>query len=769
MHLQSRVRRTTMVIAAIITNLQVASAQAPQSDSSRIDRLVALAKLWAAVTYFHPYLADRTDIDWDGALVSAIPKVDSAQDRAQYSAAIADMLAVIRDPVTRVLNGAPPAPQYSAAPSGRQPTVRRTANGILVVAMTNYAELQDVDSTLVRLAALKKQLPTARAVIFDLRPSVPPSKDETEMVSYEISLIGLGGWFTTTALDVPAERRRMHVGYVSDSPGEGYSSGFYEEHRLPIVPGNGARDIPVVFIVGPGADLPDMALASQAAGRAAIVAEGSSDEDASVSTQTVNLPDSVQSQIRLGDLVYENGARGYRPTLTVPLSGRTGEQNPAFRAALRLATTVSFPSPSHAPRAERARTRRDRTDDAVPYPSAPYRVLAAFRIWAVINYFFPYKDLMGEDWDETLRQFIPRMERATNALEYHLAVAEMVTHIHDSHGAVVSPVLQKYFGEASAPIRIRMIDDVPVITGFTNADAATAAGFEIGDVIVKVDGEDASRRIAERLRYLAHSTPQAGMFYATERSLVRGPKDSVATYTIRDVHDRVRDVTVERKVEYALRTMGDRSSDILRILPGNIGYADLDRLPQARVDEMFEKFKDCPGIIFDDRGYPQGTAWQIAPRLTDKTDVAAAMFRLRESMSPDLPNGEILSSQVVKTFVQRLPATDKWRYHGRTVLLIDERSVSQAEHSGLFFEAANGTKFIGSPTQGADGDVTSFSVPGGISVHFSGQGVWHVDGRQLQRVGLQPDVLARPTLAGIRAGRDEVLEKAIEYLGPRPQ
>jgi C-terminal processing protease CtpA/Prc len=477
----------------------------------------------------------------------------------------------------------------------------------------------------------------------------------------------------------------------------------------------------------------------------------------------------VQSQIRLGDLVYENGARGYRPTLAVPLSGRTGEQNPAFRAALRLATTASFPSPPRAPRAERAHTRRDRAGDAVPYPSAPYRVLAAFRIWAVINYFFPYRDLTGEDWDETLRQFIPRMERAANALEYHLAVAEMVTHIHDSHGAVVSPVLQKYFGEASAPIRIRMIDDVPVITGFTNADAATAAGFEIGDVIVKVDGEDAGRRIAERLRYVAHSTPQAGMFYATERSLVRGPKDSVATYTIRDVHDRVRDVTVERKAEYALRTMGDRSGDILRILPGNIGYADLDRLPQARVGEMFEKFKDCPAIIFDDRGYPQGTAWQIAPRLTDKTDVAAAMFRLRESMSPDLPNGEILSSQVVKTFVQRLPATGEWRYHGRTVLLIDERSISQAEHSGLFFEAANGTKFIGSPTQGADGDVTSFSVPGGISVHFSGQGVWHVDGRQLQRVGLQPDVPVRPTLAGIRAGRDEVLEKAIEYLGQHPQ
>ena len=43
-------------------------------------------------------------------------------------------------------------------------------------------------------------------------------------------------------------------------------------------------------------------------------------------------------------------------------------------------------------------------------------MLAAFRVWAVI-YFFPYRELMGEDWNETLRQFIPRMKGAKNALD----------------------------------------------------------------------------------------------------------------------------------------------------------------------------------------------------------------------------------------------------------------------------------------------------------------------------------------------------------------
>jgi C-terminal processing protease CtpA/Prc len=398
------------------------------------------------------------------------------------------------------------------------------------------------------------------------------------------------------------------------------------------------------------------------------------------------------------------------------------------------------------------------------YPTPEYRVLAAFRLWAVIDYFFPYKEFIGEDWDAVLRSFIPRLEHAKDALDYNLTIAEMVTHFHDSHGFMRAPILQKEFGDASLPIRIRMINSLPVVTGFTDADAATKAGFEIGDVIVKIDGQEASQRIQTRLKYQAQSTPQSGLFYATERSLARGPKDSIAEITIRDLHDQLRELKVARKTEYIPKTQGDRSGDILRLLPGNIGYADLDRLPPSQVDEMFEKFKDCPAIIFDNRGYPQGTAWQIAPRLTDKSDVVAALFKRKDPMSPDLPNGELASSQVQESFFQRIPHTDKSRYHGRTVMLIDERTISQAEHTGLFFEAANGTKFVGSPTQGANGDVTNLSLPGGIYVHFSGQGVWHADGRQLQRLGLQPDVEARPTLAGIRAGKDEVLDKAIKYV-----
>jgi C-terminal processing protease CtpA/Prc len=767
------VRRFIIVAATLIFfDMSTAHAQRTGGEAARIDRLVGVARLWAAVKYFHPYLAYRSDIDWDAALIKAIPQVTAARTPAEYSAAVESMLEALGDPVSHVLKDSSlAAPVNLRSSTERQPTFQRNANGVLVVEMTNYADFVDYVGTLEKLNALKKEIPAATAIVFDLRPGMTPSESEQGMASFSFSESGLSGALTTSMLELPSERRRMYLGYAPQqgATSGNYSSGFYLEGRPPIKPEAGAKDIPVVFLVGPHADLPDVALGLQASAKGAIVAEENVSDETTVSTQIVELPEGVRAQFRLGELVYEDGGGGFEPNLTVPASGQQGTQNSAFQAALRLAESGKFSAPSHMRLPDRAAGPLDNTYADMPYPPAEYRVLAAFRIWAVIDIFYPYKDLIGEDWDGVLRQFIPRMEDAQDALDYNLTVAEMLTHIHDSHARARSPFLDQFFGEASAPIRVRMIENTPVITGFTDAQAAKHAGLEIGDVILKVDGEDADQRIARRLKFTAFSMPQTGTFYATERGLVRGPKDSLAKFTVRDLRDQIKQVEVARKVEFVAKSQGDRTGDVLRILPGNIGYADLDRLTVPQVDGMFEKFKECPAIIFDDRGYPQETAWPIAPRLTDKTDVVAAMFRRRDPMSPDLPNGEVYSSEAVTTFFQRLPPSDKWRYHGKTVLLIDERTQSQAEHTGLFFEAANGTKFIGSPTSGANGDVTYLSVPGGIYVSFTGQGVWHADGRQLQRVGLKPDIEVRPTLAGIRAGRDEVLEKAIEYLRPGGQ
>ncbi|HEV7509121.1 MAG TPA: hypothetical protein VGS07_29870 [Thermoanaerobaculia bacterium] len=53
----------------------------------------------------------------------------------------------------------------------------------------------------------------------------------------------------------------------------------------------------------------------------------------------------------------------------------------------------------------------------------------------------------------------------------------------------------------------------------------------------------------------------------------------------------------------------------------------------------------------------------------------------------------------------------------------ETQAVSQSEHSGLFYEAANGTKFVGTPSAGANGDVTDLTLPGGARMFFTGHDV----------------------------------------------
>ncbi|MFN8814303.1 MAG: S41 family peptidase [Acidobacteriota bacterium] len=124
---------------------------------------------------------------------------------------------------------------------------------------------------------------------------------------------------------------------------------------------------------------------------------------------------------------------------------------------------------------------------------------------------------------------------------------------------------------------------------------------------------------------------------------------------------------------------------------------------------------------------------------------------------------------VSRLFEQALPerGNSAARYEGQTLMLIDERAVSQSEHSGLMYRVANGTQFGGQPTTGANGDLTAMFVPGGIYVTFSGHDVRWPDGQQLQRIGLQPDFPVAPTIQGLRDGRDEVLEKAIAVVRGR--
>ena len=99
--------------------------------------------------------------------------------------------------------------------------------------------------------------------------------------------------------------------------------------------------------------------------------------------------------------------------------------------------------------------------------------------------------------------------------------------------------------------------------------------------------------------------------------------------------------------------------------------------------------------------------------------------------------------------------------------MVDEATQSTSEYHAMAFRAVPNAIVIRSTTAGADGNVSPFALPGGLTTQISGVGVFYPDQRPTQRVGIVPDITMRPTVAGIRDQRDEVLETALrQILGP---
>ena len=725
-------------------------AQTAALDSVRLERLAALGRLWVSIKYFHPWLAYRS-IDWDAALVAAVPRVNDARDRASYASAVQGMLDSLRDPVTKV--HVDPEPTLAGSQDEPDPRSWWDRDSVLIVSLRNPTDLNDFNRAIERLTAITATVRAARRVIFDLRA---PSHEETAL-EWVLGESGILSLFTTSPVRAPDQRGRLYSGFAPEdgSTSGGYYSGFYTVDGASLAPGDstGAARTAVI-LVNENSYVPAGMLALREAGRARIVADGGTSEAGVVRTYRWRLPDSLEVVIRLTEMLpADRGVASLADTIV-----RRTRSGSDAGLATAIATFAQLPTPpmasAHAWAPALAPALRPDSVNESAYPALAYRFLAAFKIWAVGQYFFPYRDLMKERWDRVLTLSLQHLESSRDSLEYGLALAEMATHLHDSHVWVQSPALRAYFGRARAPVYIRMIEGHPVITHFTDDSAARAGGARVGDIVLAVDGEAARTRMRRLERSIPASTLQALQGDAA-LFLTGGAVGTTVRLRLQSAKGAERTVTMART---EAREMTGRTGPLFEVLRGNIGYADLGRLPVSQVDSMFERLEGTRGIIFDMRGYPLGTAWSIAPRLTTAEMPAAARFSRPNATSPDT------TERTMYSFVQTLPPTDKRRYLRPTIMLIDERTVSQAEHTGLFLEAANGTKFIGSPTNGANGDVTTVLLPGGARMSFSGHSVRHADGRQLQRLGLQPHVAVQPTIAGVRARRDEVLEAALRYL-----
>jgi hypothetical protein len=398
---------------------------------------------------------------------------------------------------------------------------------------------------------------------------------------------------------------------------------------------------------------------------------------------------------------------------------------------------------------------------ALKFPDAGYQLLALYRFWNIIQYWYPNRNILDDDWVSVLTGFIPKIALAKNKDEYQLGMLELIGKITDTHANLPSAPQQSRppAGACQLPIVTRFVENRAVVIGYSEAVAGPATGFKIGDVIESLDGLPVQDLVNQLTPYYPASNLPVRL-RDIARGLTRGDCAAVHVSIHRD--SRVENISAERiplsKLDLLAGTTHDLKGDTFRLLSADVAYLKLSSVKSNEVAGYIQQANKTKGLIIDIRNYPSEFVVFTLGSLLQERPTPFARFTM-----PDLQNPGAFYFLDLMTLQVGQP-----HYSGKVAILIDEASQSQAEYTSMAFRSAPQAIVVGSTTAGADGNVSPIPLPGGQRTSISGLGVFYPDKTPTKRIGIIPDVEVRPTIAGIGEGRDEVLEEAIRrILGPQ--
>lgn len=392
----------------------------------------------------------------------------------------------------------------------------------------------------------------------------------------------------------------------------------------------------------------------------------------------------------------------------------------------------------------------------MPFPDNGFRLLSLYRYWNMIEYFFPNKHLTNKKWSTVLKEYIPDFLKAKDELEYELIAVQLIGEINDTHANLWGggDKIVEFRGNNFAPFKAEFVENKLVVTDYFNPEFSGNAKLKIGDIITHIN-EKAVESIVDSVKIYYPSSNEAAMLRDISVDLLRSIQNTINLKYISENQGKQHDVTLYDRAQLNIyRYKVDKEEKCFKMLDGNIGYITLANIKEEDISSIKKSFKNTKGIIIDIRNYPSA----FVPFALGSYFVSEPTpFVKFTKGNPDNP-GEFTFREGAKI------ESDKNKYKGKLVVLVNEKSQSQAEYTAMAFRAVKNSTIIGSTTAGADGNVSEIFLPGGLRSMISGIGVYYPDGAETQRIGIVPDITVKPTIEGVKKGKDEVLEKAIETI-----
>lgn len=377
----------------------------------------------------------------------------------------------------------------------------------------------------------------------------------------------------------------------------------------------------------------------------------------------------------------------------------------------------------------------------------------------------------GQKWSAIREPYRARVAAAANMAEVRTILREMIALIGKSHYAISGldrprAKLARDGGSARPGFSLAIVEGQPLVSIVQAGSPAATAGIETGWRLVSVDKTAFAPAYAEfeaQSQDLLHRPLRLHQFLADQ---INGYARDTLAYSFLDRKGQPRQVSLTlpqpdnsagfgfvqgQTVEREFRLLGPKQDvayfrlslfmDVIRVLP--------------QFEQAIKSAKNTRGFVIDLRGNPGGIAVMA--------NALAGWFISGEGVKL----GTMYQRGVEINFavIPRLGG-----YSGPLAILVDGASASTAEIFAGGLQDLKRARVFGARTAGAALPSVVEQLPNGDLFQYAVANYVSQSGRELETAGVTPDVIVDHTRAALLAGRDHILDAALDwiYADPRP-
>lgn len=393
---------------------------------------------------------------------------------------------------------------------------------------------------------------------------------------------------------------------------------------------------------------------------------------------------------------------------------------------------------------------------------------------SVKSYFGHWQGVPDLDLDAEYKKFLEKALASDVRRDFDLAGMEFIAKLKNGHSDFYDSWLSKNFGAPLGFVAAKTPD------GKWSVNASSSDTIAVGDELEGIDGQTFEQFYQDKKKYLAGSNEDA-----QRRALFYRPFLFPESFTL--TLNGGKKVSINRRTQKLKQSAPPATEG--KMLDGGIAYLKIPSFGepefQNKALDFIKQNAGAKAFIIDVRDNGGGTTpsqliaalmerpyrdWLVSSAAT--VGLFGAYNQIQKIVPPNAlderQKGQIEAvaeyEQVQIYTVNKIVPPENPIYKGTVVVLTNFNCASACEDFVMPLKTSGRAQIVGQATRGSTGQPYIYEFGNGMGFRVSAKRVFLPDGSPFEGVGLKPDILIEPTSAELRAGKDSVLEKALEII-----